>query len=115
MIPKEPHWNIGYDQKRDEREAEVWLNEGNGEMDADALNLIAVTGFNNCGDEFCLSQKTVGEDACACVRATFPSRDHYQLYLCLRSRYLEMLKLGLISAATKGTKETKYEKTDNAP
>ena len=68
-------------KKTEEREAEVWLNEGNGEMDADALNLIAVTGFNNCGDELCLSQKTVGEDACACVRATFPSRDHYQLYI----------------------------------
>lgn len=105
---------IGYDQETEERAAEVWLNEGSGEMDADAINLLAVTGFNDCGREFCLSRNYVGEDACACVRAIFPSRDHYQLYLCLRERYLELLKLGLIGAATSGTKETTNEKNDNA-
>tara|TARA_Y100000385_G_C12513048_1_gene392149 strand:+ start:168 stop:494 length:327 start_codon:yes stop_codon:yes gene_type:complete len=102
------------DVRDDKKQAEDWLDNGNGEMDADTLNFIAINGFEDCGRKPCFSAKACGSDACFCVRATFPSREHYQLYLALRERYLMWLKLGLIGAATSGTKETTNEKNDNA-
>ena len=97
------------DVREDKKQAEDWLDNGNGEMDADTLNFIAINGFENCGRKPCFSEKACGSDACFCVRATFPSRDHYQLYLTLRERYLMWLRLGILGAATNGKKETPNE------
>ena len=69
------------DVREDKKQAEDWLDNGNGEMDADTLNFIAINGFENCGRKPCFSAKACGSDACFCIRATFPSREHYQLYL----------------------------------
>ena len=73
---------IGFDQETEERAAEVWLNEGSGEMDADAINLLAVTGFNDCGREFCFSRNYVGEDACACVER-YSHQETTTNYICV--------------------------------
>lgn len=78
-------------------------------MDADTLNFIAINGFENCGRNPCFSARACGEDACFCVRATFPSREHYQLYLALRERYLMWLSLGLLGAATNGDNKWKWQ------
>ena len=90
------------DVREDKKQAEDWLDNGNGEIDADTLNFIAINGFEDCGRNPCFSARACGSDACFCVRATFPSREHYQLYLALRERYLMWLSLGLLGAATNG-------------
>ncbi len=86
------------DLKEDMKQAEVWLNNTEGEMSEDQLIYLAATGFEDCPD-FCGSKKYCKDEACSCIRATFPTPDHYHLYLLMRSQAIEWLKQGIIANA----------------
>ena len=86
------------DINEDMKQAEVWLNNTEGEMSEDQLIYLAATGFEDCPD-FCGSKKYCKDEACACIRATFPTPDHYHCYLLLRSKFLEWTKQGIIAGA----------------
>ena len=85
------------DMRQDMKQAEVWLNKNEGEMSEDQLIYLAATGFE-CVDS-CQSKKYCKDEACACIRATFPTPDHYHCYLLLRSKFLEWTKQGIIAGA----------------
>ena len=42
-------------------------------------------------EEDCHSRQICGEDACACVRAIFPTPQHYEFYLETREFFLQSL------------------------
>ena len=86
------------DLNEDMKQAEVWLNNTEGEMSEDQLIYLVATGFEDCPD-FCGSKKYCKDEACACIRATFPTPDHYHCYLLLRSKFLEWTKQGIIAGA----------------
>lgn len=84
--------NISLTNIEEEVISEEW---GDGNLDAEMsiteLIELVKTGFYECPeDEYCYSRKysTIG---CRCIRQRFPSFEHYELYLTLRSRYLEMI------------------------
>ena len=86
------------DLNEDMKQAEAWLNNTEGEMSEDQLIYLAATGFEDCPD-FCGSKKYCKYEACSCIRATFPTPDHYHLYLLMRSQAIEWLKQGIIANA----------------
>ena len=85
------------DMRQDMKQAEVWLNETEGEMSEDQLIYLAATGFE-CVDS-CQSKKYCKDEACACIRATFPTPDHYHFYLTLRSHFIDLMKRGIIAGS----------------
>ena len=86
------------DMRKDMKEAEAWLDNTEGEMSEDQLIYLAATGFVECPD-FCGSKKYCEDGACACIRATFPTPDHYHCYLLLRQRFLDWTKQGIVAGA----------------
>lgn len=86
------------DTQKDMKQARSWLNTAEGEMSEDQLVYLAATGFQTCPD-FCGSEKYCEDGACACIRATFPTPDHYHCYLLLRSKFLGWTKQGIIAGA----------------
>ena len=83
----------------EKREARRFKTETNPEayMPRDALVTLAIQGFTPCekdslktGD-YCPSRKYSGDDACECIRATFPSPKFYEVYQLMREYYLENL------------------------
>ena len=61
------------------------------------LVTLATKGFETCPDDslktgdYCASRKYSGDDACECIRATFPSPKFYEVYQLMREYYLENL------------------------
>ncbi len=88
--------------------ANDWLNKTDGEMSEDALIYLAATGFEH--SETCHSAQHCEEGICACIQATFPTPDHYQLYLDLRRQYLKWLKFGILTAAIDNKTFSKLKK-----
>lgn len=86
------------DIRQDMKQAEAWLEKANGEMSEEQLIYLAATGFVECSD-FCGSKEYCEDGACACIRATFPTPDHYHCYLLLRQRFLGWTKTGLVAGA----------------
>ncbi len=82
----------------DMNQAKLWLNKTEGEMSEDQLIYLVATGFEECPD-FCASKKYCEDGACACIRATFPTPDHYHLYLSLRKLFLDWTKQGIIAGS----------------
>ena len=85
------------DINQEKKAAKDWLTKTKGEMSEDALIYLAATGFDR--SENCQSAKHCEEGACYCIQATFPTPDHYHLYLNLRQQYLKWLKLGIIAGS----------------
>ena len=85
------------DIRKEMRRAEAWLDNSEGEMSEDQLIYLAATGFE-CVDS-CQMKKYCKDEACACIRATFPTPDHYHFYLALRSQYLAWMKQGIIAGS----------------
>jgi len=90
--------------EKDKREAARFKTETNPEayMPRDALVTLAIQGFTPCekdslktGD-YCPSRKYSGDDACECIRATFPSPKFYEVYKILRHYYLENVGKALL-------------------
>ena len=94
------------DMRKDMKEAETWLDNTEGEMSEDQLIYLAATGFVECPD-FCGSKKYCEDGACACIRATFPTPDHYHFYLALRQTYVGWMKQGIVAGSV--DKEAFYE------
>ena len=65
---------------------------------ADEITFLASTGLQTCKD-FCASRKYTGENRCICIRERFPTSAHYDLYLRARSKYLELLEIGILAKA----------------
>ena len=86
------------DINEDMKQAEVWLGETEGEMSEDQLIYLAATGFEECPD-YCGSKQYCEDEACACIRATFPTPDHYHLYLILRDQFIQWMKQGIIASS----------------
>ena len=93
---KNIHENPMKDIKDEIREAEDWkVDAGPGVyMNVHELVTLAIRGFATCKEDslktgdFCASRKYCGEDACNCIRASFPAPEYYELYLRLREYYL---------------------------
>ena len=96
------------DINQEKKAAKDWLSRTEGEMSEDALIYLAATGFEH--SENCRSAKHCEEGICSCIQATFPTRDHYQLYLDLRNQYLKWLKFGILTAATDNKTFSKLKK-----
>ena len=83
----------------EKREARRFITETNPEayMTTGALVTLATKGFETCPDDslktgdYCASRKYSGDDACECIRATFPSPKFYEVYQLMREYYLENL------------------------
>lgn len=87
------------DTKKDKRLADEWeLSNSKGGMTADEITFLASTGLETCKD-FCASRKYTGENRCICIRERFPTSAHYDLYLRARSKYLELLEIGILAKA----------------
>ena len=96
------------DVHQDTFEAEAWESPANDEaLDIRRICDLAITGFEPCKD-FCSSRETVGEHRCLCVRQTFPTPEHYELYLATRSKFKDLLAAGICSTvlADSQAKET---------
>ena len=87
------------DTKKDKRLADEWESSNSkGGMTADEITFLASTGLQTCKD-FCASRKYTGENRCICIRERFPTSAHYDLYLRARSKYLELLEIGILAKA----------------
>ena len=83
----------------EKREARRFKTETNPEayMTTGALVTLETKGFETCPDDslktgdYCASRKYSGDDACECIRATFPSPKFYEVYQLMREYYLENL------------------------
>ena len=86
------------DKQIDLAEAEAWETGAKDEgIDIRRIADLAAVGFQTCED-FCSSRETVGEHRCRCIRETFPTPTHYELYLASRSKYKELFAIGICSA-----------------
>ena len=90
--------------KNEKEEATIYRSKSDPEvfMTIESLVTLAVKGFATCEKDslatgaYCASRKESGDDACRCVRNTFPSQDYYDLYLKLRQYYLQNVGKGLL-------------------
>jgi len=96
------------DIREDMKQAEIWLNKTEGEMSEEQLIYLAATGFEECPD-YCGSKKYCEDGACACIRATFPTPDHYHFYLALRKQFLEWIKQGIVAGSVNKEALSKLE------
>ena len=69
-------------------------------MMTDDLIQLAIHGLETCPD-FCGSREVLGDAECFCVRARFPSVEHYFLYLELRKLAKKLASLDFLSTITK--------------
>lgn len=75
-----------------------WL-EGNSveTLSFEEITLLAKQGLGRC-EEQCFSRSVCGEDACECVRSTFPTPQHYEVYQDARSFFLNALAKAAFAA-----------------
>lgn len=75
-----------------------WLEGDAAEtLSVEEITLLAKHGLGRCED-FCFSRSVCGEDACACVRNTFPTPQHYEVYQDARNFYLNALAKAAFAA-----------------
>lgn len=80
---------------------ELWESPYNEEkMDIEELIDLVTEGFYQC-EGFCPSKSQYGCDRCECVRNTFPTPEHYTMYLKLREGYLSMVDVAITARHTK--------------
>lgn len=80
---------------------EEWDSPFNKErMDIDSLIDLVVDGFYQC-EGFCSSRNFDGCDKCECVRNTFPTPEHFTIYLKLREAYLSMVDAAIMARHVK--------------
>ncbi len=88
------------DINNDKKEAKLWQERGrNKTLTLLDITHLAKTGIETC-EGFCGSRKYVGEHQCRCIRERFDSPATYELYLTMRTRFLEMMKFGLLAKAS---------------
>jgi hypothetical protein len=87
------------DIHKDLAQAELW-QQGDDTASLDLLHLVdlARLGIEPC-KEYCSSREVCGEHRCVCVRDAFPTPEHYELYLLLRSEYKRLITLGMATTA----------------
>lgn len=92
------------DIHEDRKQAEKWKEKNPEEavMTSTQLATLAIRGIATCED-YCGSRERLGEDACFCIRAHLPSRDHYFLYLELRRLAKELASFALTAEIAKKT------------
>ena len=83
-----------------------WLRgDSNETLSFEEITMLAKHGLGRCGD-FCFSRSICGDNACACVRNTFPTPQHYEVYLDARNFYLNALaKAAFAALMGEGIKE----------
>jgi hypothetical protein len=98
-----------FDVRTEKRKAEEW-EQGNSEETIPLSEIadIAAVGLTYCKD-YCSSRETVGQASCYCVRARFPTPEHYQLYLKARHEYQRILAARIAA----GTIGENYGKQDD--
>lgn len=84
--------------EEDIEQAEWWKRgESKNSMTLEEISTLAKKGFTYCED-YCSSKRNCGEDACKCIRSTFPSPAYYELYKEARSFFLHKLAEGALIA-----------------
>ena len=98
------------DIHEDKKQSEKW-QEAKPEralMSIKQLLLVAINGLDVC-DDYCGSRERLGQENCFCVRANFPTQDHYFLYLELRALAKKLAAFALTAELTKKNHNTKKE------
>ena len=68
-----------------------WLEGDSVEtLSFEEITLLAKQGLGRC-EHFCFSRSVCGEDACECIRNTFPTPQHFEVYQDARSFFLNAL------------------------
>lgn len=90
------------DIKEDREQRDHWISTDpqSVAMKTDDLVQLAIHGLETCPD-FCGSREMLGEGECFCVRARFPSAEHYFLYLELRNVAKKLAGIAFLSSLTK--------------
>ena len=103
------------DIEKEAKEAADWekgLSEE--ELTLQEIGDIAIQGLSYCppddNDFVCLSRKYSGESRCYCIRARFPTPDHYDLYLSARNQFEKYLATGMLAIAVGSPTETEKDK-----
>ena len=88
------------------KDVNKWDNPLNNErMDIDKLTELVVEGFSQC-DALCESRSFDGCDRCICIRETFPTPRHYEIYLKLRETYVSMVDAAIVARHIKDCDDT---------
>ena len=88
--------NILFDINEDKKEKMEWLSEGNdNSFTMDDLTDYAINGLQRC-EGYCGSEDYLGEDACYCVRARFPTIKHFNLYEAARELGKELAYITIL-------------------
>ena len=105
------NWNRTLiDIHEDKQQAETWM-ASEPEMTWQAIDELidfAIHGIKTC-EGFCGSREMLGEDACFCIRARFPSNEHYFLYLELRKLAKDLTTFALIAKTSQEADAHKKE------
>ncbi len=88
-----------YDIQKELKHAEDWeLSQTDETMDVEEIAEMASRAISYC-EGSCPSRDLVGEHRCYCVRARFPSPEHYELYQASREEFKKMLGIMIINTA----------------
>ena len=98
------------DIHEDKKQSESWqeANPENALMSIKQLLMLAINGLDVC-DDYCGSRERLGQENCFCVRANFPTQNHYFLYLELRELAKKLAAFALTAELSKETHNTTKE------
>ena len=88
-----------FDIQNEMAQAEAWeVEETDETMSVDEIADLASTGISFCQGS-CTSRDLVGVHRCYCIRARFPSPEHFELYKEAREDFKRMVAIKVISVA----------------
>lgn len=88
---------MNHDEREEKRQVEEWrFTETPKDFDVSYITEYLLEGFTRC-EEPCISKMQSGEDACYCVRQSFPNPETYELYKALKKDSAKIAALTILS------------------
>ena len=94
-----------FDPREDQRQLEQWLCEDeSSELNLELIADKVINGFERC-EEHCPSRNHCGSDGCYCVRANFPTPQHYETYKELMRDASKVIAINLLAKVLDNVKD----------
>ena len=88
-----------FDSREDKRQLEQWLCEEEPQhLDHTLIATKIINGFEQCTDH-CPSRNNCGSEGCYCVRANFPTPQHYEIYKQMLPNASKMVAVHILANA----------------
>ena len=86
-----------FDAREDKRQRDDWLcTEEPDELDLDFVASKIINGFTRC-DDYCVSRNNCGDDGCYCIRANFPTPNHYDTYKQMMQNASQIIAIRILA------------------